>query len=121
MVSLRVFKHNNSIWIIQIPERESLVPLDADKTDTVVIANVPGWCYKTFTYKLADDLEKRDGIFRAGPVKMYINVVGLVAGSQIGLLDRYSKEGFQRLAHRTLDGANVILKTFASLSIIISR
>ena len=102
MVSFRVFKHKNSIWIIQIPESESLVPLDADKTDTVVIANVPGWCYKTFTYKLADDLEKRDGIFRAGPVKMYINVVGLVAGSQIGLLDRYSKEGFQKLFPRPL-------------------
>ena len=88
----------------------------------MVIANVPGWCYKTFTFKLADDLEKRDGIFRAGPVKMYINVVGLVAGSQIGLLDRYSKEGFQRQPDWTLDGAiiNVILKTFASLSIIIS-
>ena len=88
----------------------------------MVIANVPGWCYKTFTFKLADDLEKRDGIFRAGPVKMYINVVGLVAGSQIGLLDRYSKEGLQRQPHWTLDGAiiNVILKTFASLSIIIS-
>ena len=88
----------------------------------MVIANVPGWCYKTFTFKLADDLEKRDGIFRAGPVKMYINVVGLVAGSQIGLLDRYSKEGFQRQPHWILDGAitNVILKTFASLSIIIS-
>jgi len=88
----------------------------------VVIANVPGWCYKTFTFKLADDLEKRDGIFRAGPVKVYINVVGLVAGSQIGLLDRYSKEGFKRQPHWTLDGAitNVILKTFASLSIIIS-
>ena len=53
---------------------------------------------------------------------MYINVVGLVAGSQIGLLDRYSKEGFKRQPHWTLDGAitNVILKTFASLSIIIS-
>ena len=113
-----------------------MIPLDADKTDTVVIANVPGWCYKTFTYKLADDLEKRDGIFRAGPVKMYINVVGLVAGSQIGLLDRYSKEGFQKLypvypcrlqarfraVRSTLDGAIiiVILKTFASLLIIIS-
>ena len=72
--------------------------------------------------KLADDLEKRDGIFRAGPVKMYINVVGLVAASQIGLVDRYSKEGFQRQLHWTLDGANtnIILKTFASLSIIIS-
>lgn len=74
-----------------IPDKDSLVSLDADNTDTVVIANVPGWCYKTFTYKMADDLEKRDGIFRAGPVKMYINVVGLVAGTQIGLLDRYSK------------------------------
>ena len=81
---------------------------------------------------MADDLEKRDGIFRAGPVKMYINVVGLVAGSQIGLLDRYSKEGFQKLypvypcrfraVRSTLDGAIiiVILKTFASLLIIIS-
>ena len=89
--------HEIQMLTFQIPDRESLIPLDADKTDTVVIANVPGWCYKTFTYKLADDLEKRDGIFRAGPVKMYINVVGLVAGSQIGLLDRYSKGGFQRL------------------------
>ena len=89
----------------------------------MVIANVPGWSYKTFMLKLADDLEKRDGIFRAGPVKMYINVVGLVAASQIGLVCRYSKEGFQRQLHWTLDGAitNVILKTFASSSIIISR
>jgi len=74
-----------------VPEKEALLPIDSDQTDTVVIANIPGWCYKTFLKKLAADLEEREGLFRAGPVKMYINVVGLVAGSQIGLLDRYSK------------------------------
>ena len=71
-----------------------MVPLDVDKTDTVVVANVPGWCYKEFMRKMADDLENRDGIFRAGPVKMYVNVVGLVASSLIGLLDRPSKARF---------------------------
>merc|ERR1711893_388161 len=40
---------------------------------------------------MTDDLENREGIFRAGPVKLYVNVVGLVAGSLIGLLDKHSK------------------------------
>ena len=71
-----------------------MVPLHVDETDTVVVANVPGWCYKQFMMKMTDDLENRDGIFRAGPVKLYVNVVGLVAGSLIGLLDKHSKAGF---------------------------
>ena len=86
--------HHSDI-IFKVPEKEALLPIDSDQTDTVVIANIPGWCYKTFLKKLAADLEEREGLFRAGPVKMYINVVGLVAGSQIGLLDRYSKAGFK--------------------------